>query len=124
MSKHAGGNPPSQERTGSRLDLPDLDYSKAAGTAYAHLSPKHGYRHAIDEFIQWYCWSRVSHLTKLSPTAVTGFSSKIATSPRERSTGNLAPLHRPADEAADGGLLSPELSASTRRVKGVKELGG
>lgn len=62
------------------------------------------------------------HLTKLS-SPVTGFSSKIATSQRERSTGDLAPLHRLAYEAADGGLLSPELFASTRRVKGVKKLG-
>lgn len=38
-------------------------------------------------------------------------------------TGDLAPLHRLAYEAADGGLLSPELFASTRRVKGVKKLG-
>jgi len=67
--------------------------------------------------------SRVSHLTKLSQTAVTGFPSKIAPSPRERSTGDLAPLHRLAYEAADGGLLSPELFASIRRVKGVKKLG-
>jgi hypothetical protein len=66
--------------------------------------------------------SRVSHLTKLSPTAVTGFSSKIATSQREPSTGDHAPLHRLAYEAADAGVLSPELFASIRRVKGVKKL--
>ncbi|KAA6465288.1 hypothetical protein DYQ86_04925 [Acidobacteria bacterium AB60] len=35
----------------------------------------------------------------------------------------LAAVRRPAYEAADSGLLSPELAARIRRVKGVKQLG-
>jgi hypothetical protein len=35
----------------------------------------------------------------------------------------LAAVRRLAYEAADSGLLSPELAAETRRVKGVKQLG-
>jgi hypothetical protein len=38
--------------------------------------------------------------------------------------GRPCALHRLAHEAADSGLLSPELFASTRRVKGAKKLGG
>src|SRR5215469_16152679 len=36
---------------------------------------------------------------------------------------DLLPLRRLANEAADAGLLSPELAAGIRRVKGVKKLG-
>jgi hypothetical protein len=35
----------------------------------------------------------------------------------------LAAVRRLAYEAADSGLLSPELAAGIRRVKGVKQLG-
>jgi hypothetical protein len=35
----------------------------------------------------------------------------------------LAAVRRVAYEAADAGLLSPELAASIRRVKGVRRLG-
>jgi hypothetical protein len=40
-------------------------------------------------------------------------------------TGNqqLAAVRRLAHEAADSGLLSPELAAGISRVKGVKQLG-
>jgi hypothetical protein len=39
-----------------RLGLPDLDQSKAAviGSLRSPESQR-GYRHAIDEFIEWYC---------------------------------------------------------------------
>jgi hypothetical protein len=37
--------------------------------------------------------------------------------------GRLAAVRRLAYEAADAGLLSPELAASIRRVKGAKMLG-
>lgn len=37
--------------------------------------------------------------------------------------GRLAAVRRLAYEAADAGLLSPELAAGVRRVKGVKKLG-
>jgi site-specific recombinase XerD len=37
--------------------------------------------------------------------------------------GRLAAVRRLAYEAADAGLLSPEVAAGIRRVKGIKELG-
>ena len=37
--------------------------------------------------------------------------------------GRLAAVRRLAYEAADAGLLSPELAAGIRRVKGLKKLG-
>jgi hypothetical protein len=118
-----GGNPPSQSSRDRGWTSRTWITAKRR-TAYAHLSPHTDTDTPLINSFSGIAQSRVSHLTKLSPPAVTGFSSRIATSQRERSTGDLAPLHRLAYEAADGGLLSPELSASTRRVKGVKELGG
>src|SRR5207247_9306398 len=50
---------PSRRKIGRpkpRLGLPDLDQSKAAviGSLRSPESQR-GYRHAIDEFIEWYC---------------------------------------------------------------------
>ena len=42
---------------------------------------------------------------------------------RPLSTLRLAAVRRPAYEAADCGLLSPDLAAGIRRVKGVKKHG-
>ena len=41
------------------LRLPDLDIAKAA-VIHSLSCPdaQQGYRHAIDEFVDWYCWSR------------------------------------------------------------------
>src|SRR5436305_14414478 len=56
MSKRARRKPAAPKRPKSKLGLPDLDHSKAA-VLDTLRSPesKRGYRHAIDEFIQWYC---------------------------------------------------------------------
>jgi hypothetical protein len=56
MSKRARRKPAASKRPKSKLGLPDLDHSKAA-VLDSLRSPesKRGYRHAIDEFIQWYC---------------------------------------------------------------------
>jgi len=56
MSKHGKGKFPKPKRPKTRLGLPDLDHSKSA-ILDSLRSPesKRGYRHAIDEFIQWYC---------------------------------------------------------------------
>ena len=43
-------------RPKARLGLPDLDQSKAAVLGSLRSSEsQRGYRHAIDEFIEWYC---------------------------------------------------------------------
>ncbi len=46
----------STKRPKTKLGFPDLDHSKAA-VLDSLRSPesKHGYRYAIDKFIQWYC---------------------------------------------------------------------
>jgi hypothetical protein len=56
MRRHAKGKYPKPKRPKTKLGLPDLDHSKSA-VLDSLRSPesKRGYRHAIDEFIQWYC---------------------------------------------------------------------
>ena len=51
---------PSSKRTHtsikSILRLPDLEYAKAAVlNSFNSVDAKRGYRHGIDEFIDWYC---------------------------------------------------------------------
>jgi hypothetical protein len=56
MSKRVTRRSSGTKRPKTKLGLPDLDHSKAA-VLDSLRSPesKRGYRHAIDEFIQWYC---------------------------------------------------------------------
>jgi hypothetical protein len=111
------------DRSESKLGLPDLDHSKAA-VLDSLRSPesKRGYRHAIDEFIHWYCSEPRLSLNK---TVVTRYRIHLENRQLAAGTinGRLAAVRRLASEAADAGLLSPELAAGSRRVKGVKKLG-
>jgi len=56
MSTHGKGKSSTAKRPKTKLGLPDLDHTKSA-VLDSLRSPesKRGYRHAIDEFIQWYC---------------------------------------------------------------------
>src|SRR5215471_11488938 len=107
----------------TRLGLPDLDQSKAAvlGSLRSPESQR-GYRHSIDEFIDWYCSE-----PRLSFNRTVVLRYRIHLESRNLAAGTvnvrLAAVRRLAYEAADAGLLSPELAAGIRRVKGVKTLG-
>jgi len=52
-------NPSSRRRrssTKSVLRLPDLEHARAAVlNSLSSADAKRGYRHAIDEFVDWYC---------------------------------------------------------------------
>ena len=56
MSKRATRKSAASKRPRAKLDVPDLDHSKAA-VLDSLRSPerKRGYGHAMDEFISWYC---------------------------------------------------------------------
>ena len=111
------------KRPKTKLGLPDLDHAKA-DVLNSLRSPesKRGYRHAMDEFIDWYCSEPRLSLNK---TVVTRY--RIHLEDRQLAPGTingcLAAVRRLAYEAADWGLLSPELAAGIRRVKGAKKLG-
>jgi site-specific recombinase XerC len=123
MSKRARRKPAAPKRLKTKLGLPDLDHSKAA-VLDSLRSPesKRGYRHAIDEFIQWYCSEPRLSFNKV---VVSRFRIFLENRGLAASTinGRLAAVRRLAYEAVDAGLLSPELAASIRRVKGPKKLG-
>jgi integrase len=120
MNKHGTRRTAKAKKPKTKLGLPDLDHSKAA--ILDSLESKRGYRHAIDEFIQWY-----SSEPRLSFNKVVVTRFRIALENRGLAAGTingrLAAVRRLAYEAADAGLLSPELAAGIRRVKGVKKLG-
>ena len=106
-----------------KLGLPELDYAKA-GVIDSLRSPEsqRSYRHAIEEFITWYCSEPRLSFNK---TVVTRY--RIYLEDRGLAPGTinvrLAAVRRLAYEAADSGLLSPELAAGIRRVKGAKKRG-
>ena len=106
-----------------RLGLPDLDQTKAAVLNSLRSSEsQRGYRHSIDEFIAWYCSDPRLSFNK---TVVTRYRIHLETRQLAPGTINvrLAAVRRLAFEAADAGLLSPELAAGIRRVKGARKLG-
>src|SRR6201981_3175202 len=109
--------------TKSVLRLPDLEHAKAAVlNSLNSADAKRGYRHAIDEFVDWYCSEPRLAFNRI---VVLRYRSHLESRQLAPGTVNLrlGALRRLAYEAADCGLLSPDLAAGIRRVKGVKKLG-
>jgi site-specific recombinase XerD len=105
------------------LRLPDLEQSKTAVlNSLPAPSSQISYGHAIDEFIGWYCSEPRLAFNRAVVLRYRFFLEQNNLAP---STINvrLAAVRRLAHEAADTGLLSPELAAGIRRVKGAKRLG-
>jgi site-specific recombinase XerD len=105
------------------LRLPDLEQSKNAVLhSLAAASSQESYGHAIDEFIGWYC---SEPRLAFNRTVVLRYRFFLEQKNLAPSTINvrLAAVRRLAYEASDTGLLSPELAAGIRRVKGAKRLG-
>jgi site-specific recombinase XerD len=109
--------------TKSVLRLPDLEHAKAAVlNSLTSLDAQRGYRHAIDEFVDWYCSEPRLALNRI---VVLRYRSHLESRQLAPGTVNLrlGAVRRLAYEAADCGLLSADLAAGIRRVKGVKKLG-
>ena len=105
------------------LRLADLEQSKNAVLhSLGAASSQESYGHAIDEFIGWYCSEpRLS----FNRTVVLRYWFLLEQKSLASSTINvrLAAVRRLAYEASDTGLLSPDLAAGIRRVRGAKRLG-
>src|SRR5258708_6803781 len=107
----------------SVLRLPDLEHAKAAVlNSLTSLDAQRGYRHAIDEFVDWYCSEPRLALNRI---VVLRYRSHLESRQLAPGTVNLrlGAVRRLAYEAADCGLLSADLAAGIRRVKGAKKLG-
>ena len=105
------------------LKLPDLEQSKSAVlNSLTSPSSQRSYDHAIREFIDCYCSEPRLAFNK---TVVTRYRISLEQRQYAPSTINLrlAVVRRLAYEAADCGLLSPDLAAGIRRVKGARRLG-
>ena len=100
-----------------------MDHAKIAVlNTLSSPDSQRSYRFAIDDFIAWYCSEPRLALNK---TVVLRYKLQLEARHLASSTINLrlAAVRRLAYEAADTGLLSPELAAGIRRVKGAKKLG-
>ena len=105
------------------LRLPDLDHCKLAVlNSLGSPASRRVYEYAIDQFIAWYCSEPRLAFNRI---VVVRYHMHLESRGLAANTINqqLAAVRRLAHEAADSGLLSPELAAGISRVKGVKQLG-
>ena len=112
-----------RQRPKAVLKLPDLEQSKSAVlTSLTSPSSQRSYDHAIREFIDWYCSEPRLAFNK---TVVIRYRISLEQRQYAPSTINLrlAAVRRLTYEASDSGLLSPDLAAGFRRVKGARRLG-
>jgi site-specific recombinase XerD len=105
------------------LRLPDLDHSKTSVLqSLGSVASKRTYAFAINDFIAWYC---SEPRLAFGRSVVLRYRYELEARRLAPATINLrlAAVRRLAYEASDNGLLSPDLAASIRRVKGAKKLG-
>jgi hypothetical protein len=116
--------PTSRRRRSSNksvLRLPDLEHAKATVlNTLNSADARQGCRHAIDEFVDWYCSEPRLAFNRI---VVLRYRSHLESRQLAPGTINLRlrALRRLAYEAADCGLLSADLAAGIRRVKEVKK---
>jgi hypothetical protein len=93
------------------LRLPDLEHAKAAVlNSLTSADAQRGYRHAIDEFVDWYCSEPRLAFNRI---VVLRYRSYLESRQLAPGTVNLrlGAVRRLAYEAADCGLLSSDLAA-------------
>src|SRR5438128_12537918 len=105
------------------LRLPDPDHCKLAVlNSLGSPASRRVYEYSIDQFIAWYCSEPRLAFNRI---VVVRYRMHLESRGLAANTINqqLAAVRRLAHEAADAGLLSPDLAAGISRVKGVKQLG-
>ena len=105
------------------LRLPDLDHSKSSVLqTLGSVASQKTYAFAIDDLISWYC---SEPRLAFGRAVVLRYRYYLEARQLAPATINLhlAAARRLAYEASDNGLLSPDLAACIRRVKGAKRLG-
>ena len=117
--------PRNKERLGAKsiLRLPDLEAAKSSVlNSLSCPDAQRGYRHAIDEFVGWYCSEpRLS----FSKTVVLRYRMHLETRNLAPGTINLrlGAVRRLAYEAADCGLLSARSCGWNTAGQGRQEAG-
>lgn len=105
------------------LRIPDLDHCKLTVlNSLSSPASRRVYEYAIEQFTAWYCSEPRLAFNRI---VVVRYRMHLESRGLAANTINqhLAAVRRLAHEAADSGLLSPELAAGISRVKGVKQLG-
>jgi len=125
LQRGAGTSPGRKRKRNPKtvLRLPDLEQSRSAVlNSLTSPSSQRAYDHAIRDFIDWYC---SEPRLAFNRTVVTRYRINLEQERYAASTINLrlAAVRRLAYEAADAGLLSPDLAAGIRRVKEAKKHG-
>src|ERR1700680_3751474 len=109
--------------TKSVLRLPDLELAKAAVlNSLNSADAKRGYRHASEEFVDWYC---SEPRLAFNGIVVLRYRSHLESRQLAPGTINLRldAVRRLAYEATDCSLFGADLAAGICRVQGVKKLG-
>src|SRR5438477_3623811 len=117
IMKHRPTSRRRRSSTRSVLRLLDLEHSKTAVlNSLTSQDAQRGYRHAIDEFVDWYCSESRLAFNRI---VVMRYRSHLESRQLAPGTVNLrlGAVRRLAYEAADCGLLSSDLAAGIRRVK-------
>src|SRR4029453_7396694 len=115
---------PKKKRPPKRvLALPDLEQAKAAVlNSLTSKSGQRAYDRAITDFVEQYCSE-----PRLAFNRTVVLRDRIYLEQKQYAATTinlrLAAVRRVAFEASDSGLLSPELAAGIRRVKGVRRIG-
>src|SRR5213592_234090 len=123
IMKHRPTSRRRRSSTRSVLHLPDLEHAKAAVlNSLTSADAQRGYRHAIDEFVDWYCSEPRLAFNRIVVLRYRSYLESLQLAPGTVNL-RLGAVRRLAYEAADCGLLSSDLAAGIRRVKGVKKLG-
>jgi site-specific recombinase XerD len=83
---------------------------------------KRAYRHALDDFFRWCEVEGVGAFTK---AAVNAYRASLEARKLSSSSINLrlSAIRKLAVEAADNGLISPDLASAISRVRGAKQIG-
>jgi hypothetical protein len=116
-----GGRSHAQKKQTTTL-LQDRFKASRSGSRKGRGTQQPHYKFAMEHFITWYCSEPRLALIR---SGVLRFRLHLRSLGLAAGTVNqrLAAVRRLAYEAADSGLLCPELAAGIRRVKGAKQLG-
>jgi len=107
----------------ANLTVPELEQSRTAVlNMLASAHSRRSYKHAIENFIAWYCSEPRLGFNRSVVVRYRSFLEGLFL-PAASINLHLSAIRRLADEAAESGWLSPELAIGIRRVKGVKRLG-
>ena len=84
---------------------------------------KRAYSRAVDEFLKWFAANQPA--AGFSKATVQAYRAQLVESGLAPSTVNLrmTAIRRLAAEAADNGLLAPEMASGIARVKGARRQG-